>query len=63
MLNQQDPKFANKLELAVRFGKTLFIQELDQVESILIPILRRDLAKQGPRWVVAIGDKLVDYNE
>jgi len=63
ILNQQDPKFANQLELAVRFGKTLLIQELDFVEPILIPILRRDLKHQGPRWVVQIGDKQIDYNE
>lgn len=63
ILNQQDAKFTNKLELAVRFGKTLFIQELDQIESILTPILRRDLSRQGPRWVVMIGDKYVDFNE
>ena len=63
ILNQQDQKFTNQLELSVRFGKTLIIQELDQVEPILIPILRRDLIHQGPRWVVQIGDKFVDYSE
>ncbi len=63
VLNQQDAKFANQLELAVRFGKTLVIQELDQIEPVLVPILRRDLARQGPRWVVQLGDKFVDYNE
>ena len=53
----------NQLELSVRFGKTLVLMELDQVEPILVPILRKDLAKQGPRSVVQIGEKVVDYNE
>uniref|UniRef100_A0A8B9L141 Dynein cytoplasmic 2 heavy chain 1 n=1 Tax=Astyanax mexicanus TaxID=7994 RepID=A0A8B9L141_ASTMX len=51
------------LELAVRFGKTLIIQEVDGVEPVLYPLLRRDLIAQGPRYVVQIGDKVVDYNE
>jgi dynein heavy chain 2, cytosolic len=31
VLNQQDSKFTNQLELAVRFGKTLLIQEIDSI--------------------------------
>ena len=41
----------------MRFGKTLLIQELDSIEPILLPILRKDLVRQGPRMVVNIGDK------
>ena len=63
ILNQQDNKFNTQLELAVRFGKTLIIQEVDSIEPMLFPILRKDLVHQGPRWVVQIGDKLIDYNE
>lgn len=35
------------LELAVRFGKTLIIQEVDGVEPILYPIIRKDFVSQG----------------
>lgn len=35
------------LELAVRFGKTLVIQEMDGVEPVLYPLLRKDLIAQG----------------
>ncbi|XP_075248310.1 cytoplasmic dynein 2 heavy chain 1-like [Convolutriloba macropyga] len=62
VVNQQDSSFANSVELAVRFGKTLVIQEVDTVEPLLIPILRGDLISQGARKMVLIGDKLVDYN-
>ena len=62
VLNQQDQKFTNQLELAVRFGKILIIQELDFIEPILFPILRKELVHQGPRWVVNIGEKPIDYN-
>lgn len=60
---QQDQRFVTTLELAVRFGKILIIQEADGVLPLLYPVLRRDLMRQGPRWVVQVGDKTVDYNE
>ncbi|XP_029136209.2 dynein cytoplasmic 2 heavy chain 1 [Labrus bergylta] len=63
VINQQDSNFMTSLELAVRFGKTLIIQEMDGVEPVLYPLLRKDLIAQGPRYVVQIGDKVIDYNE
>ncbi|CAF1020652.1 unnamed protein product, partial [Adineta ricciae] len=60
--NQQDNNFTTQLELAVRFGKTLIVQEVDGVEPVLYPVLRKDLASQGPRHVVQIGEKAIDYN-
>jgi dynein heavy chain 2 len=62
VINQQDQNFTTQLELAVRFGKILIVQEVDGVEPVLYPILRKDLAAQGPRHVVQIGEKTIDYN-
>ena len=62
VLNAQDSKFNTNIELAIRFGKVLIIQEVDGIESMLVPILRKDLTQQGPRQVVQIGEKSVDYN-
>ncbi|OWK62944.1 Cytoplasmic dynein 2 heavy chain 1 [Lonchura striata] len=59
----QDTNFLTALELAVRFGKTLIIQEMDGVEPVLYPLLRKDLIAQGPRYAIQIGEKLIDYNE
>lgn len=59
----QDPRFVTTLELAVRFGKTLIIQEVDGVHPILYPLIRRDLCRQGPRMIVMVGDKAIDYND
>lgn len=50
-----DSRFATTLELAVRFGKTLVVAEVDRLEPILFPLLRRDLDRQGPRFVVQVG--------
>lgn len=63
VINQQDSNFTTALELAVRFGKTLIIQEVDGVEPLLYSLLRKDLVSQGPRFVVQLGDKTIDYNE
>ena len=58
-----DVRFMNTVELAVRFGKTLLILEADGLEPTLYPLCRKDLCHQGPRWVINIGDKTIDYNE
>ncbi len=34
-----------------------------QVDPMLFSLVRKDLSQQGPRHMVLIGDKLVDYNE
>lgn len=58
-----DARFMNQVELGVRFGKTLLIVEADGLEPALYPLCRKDLCHQGPRFVVSIGDKTIDYNE
>ena len=65
MINRiiSDKRFANKLELAVRFGKTLIIEEVDKIEPILYNVIRKDFERQGLRLMVQVGDKTVDYNE
>ena len=49
ILNHQDKKFNTTLELSIRFGKVLVIQEVDGIEAMLFPVLRKDLSQQGPR--------------
>lgn len=49
VLNNRDPKFNTNIELSIRFGKVLIIQEVDGIESLLVPVLRKDLMQQGPR--------------
>lgn len=63
VLNQFDSRFMNQVELGVRFGKTLVVLEVDGLEPTLYPLCRKDLCHQGPRYVVNVGDKTVDYNE
>ncbi|CUG86359.1 dynein heavy chain, putative, partial [Bodo saltans] len=58
-----DDRFAHTLELAIRFGKTLLVTEVDRVDPMLFPVLRRDLISQGPKRVVTLGNKLVDWQD
>jgi len=60
---QQEARFMTTLELAVRFGKTLIIAEVDGLSPVLYPLVRRDLVGVGPRKMVQVGDKSVDYND
>ena len=53
VVNQQDGNLATTVELAVRFGKTLLIQEVDKIEPFLIPLMRKELVKQGTHWTMA----------
>ena len=51
------------MELAVRFGKTLIISEVDRVQLILYPLLRGDLMTAGPKQTVQIGGKRTDWQD
>jgi dynein heavy chain 2 len=63
MTTIQDERFTTTMELAVRFGKTLVVDEVDTVEPVLYTILRKDLLRQGTRLMIQIGEKTVDYHE
>lgn len=62
-LTAQDSRFTSQLELAVRFGKTLIIEEVESIEPLLFPLLRRDFVHQGMRSTVQIGEKTLEYND
>ncbi|XP_050496495.1 cytoplasmic dynein 2 heavy chain 1 [Bombus huntii] len=49
----EDAKFLTTLELAVRFGKPLLVEELVEFPSILLPLLRRRPLKLGERTLPA----------
>ncbi len=59
-----DKRFTKTLENAVRVGETLVVTEVDQIEPILYPLLRRDLFVDGSAYKVFLADKKgVMYNE
>ncbi|MCP9266202.1 DYHC2 [Dirofilaria immitis] len=76
-VNANDSNFLTQVELAVRFGKFLLIDNVDKIEPTLINLLRKDFFQSSgmkhacieelittrPRNVVQIGEKTVDYND
>lgn len=58
VVSAADPRLVSRVELAVRFGKTLLVLECDGIEPMLFPLARKDLVHQGPRYVVQVGDKV-----
>lgn len=49
----EDAKFLTTLELAVRFGKPLLVEELVEFPSILLPLLRQRPLRLGERTLPA----------
>ncbi|RZC33069.1 cytoplasmic dynein 2 heavy chain 1 [Asbolus verrucosus] len=61
-VTQNSLKFNTTLELSVRFGKILIIEEIEDVPSILFPILREEFVYQGERKLINLNGKLIDYH-
>lgn len=60
--NVSDERLVSALELAIRFGKTFIITDVDRVEPFLFPLLRKELKSEGTKRVVQIGDRRsIDY--
>ena len=58
-----DEKLLTNIELAIRFGKTLLINDVDKIESFLVPLLRGEKYKRGPTSVIRLGEKVIDIHE
>uniref|UniRef100_A0AC35UGI5 Dynein heavy chain n=1 Tax=Rhabditophanes sp. KR3021 TaxID=114890 RepID=A0AC35UGI5_9BILA len=52
-----------QIELGVRFGKTIIIDDVMDIEPGLVPLLRKQISSQGPRQIIQIGNNdKIDYN-
>ena len=60
--NVNDERFFLNLELSIRFGKTLIVQDVEDIAPVLYPLLREQIIGQGPYKVVQVGEKQVDFN-
>ena len=58
-----DEKLLTNIELAIRFGKILIINDVDKIESFLVPLLRSEKFKRGPTSVIKLGEKVIDIHE
>ncbi|XP_011311295.1 cytoplasmic dynein 2 heavy chain 1 [Fopius arisanus] len=53
MTKPEDSKFLTTLELAVRFGKPLLVEEVAELPAILLPLLRKKPLRLGDRTLPA----------
>ena len=63
IVNISDDNFVTKLELCIRFGKNLIIQDVVDIEPILYNLIRRETCIKGSGLFIHIGDKQIDFNE
>ena len=63
IISLHDDKILTNIELAVRFGKTLLITDIDKIESFLITLIRGEKTKRGPTNVLKLGEKTIEIHD
>ena len=63
LVSLHDAKLLTNVELAIRFGKTLVINDVDTIEPFLVPLLRNEKFKRGPTNVIKLGEKVIEIHE
>lgn len=61
--SQADERFSYKLELAIRFGKTLLVRDVERFTAPLLSIITSDLHVRYNKRMLQVGNKLVDLHE
>ena len=57
-----DKAFVKTLSGAVRFGTALLVENVEQIDPILNPLLNKELQRTGGRTLVRIGTEDIDYS-
>jgi dynein heavy chain 1, cytosolic len=57
-----DANFRKQLESALRFGSPILVQDAENYDSILNPILNRELRHINGRTLISIGDQDIDFS-
>ncbi|XP_044749353.1 cytoplasmic dynein 2 heavy chain 1 [Coccinella septempunctata] len=61
-VTQDVQNFASALELSVRFGKVLLVEEVNNISPLLLIVCRKQFIYQGERRLISLNGKLVDYH-
>lgn len=60
---QHSERFAYTLELAVRFGKILIVEDCNEINPPLLGIVTGNIHSRFNKKYLQVGNKLVDFNE
>jgi len=54
--------FVRDLEVALRFGNALLVEDVEKIDAVLNPVLNREVFKQGGRVMITVGNHEVDFS-
>ncbi|KAM9964742.1 hypothetical protein ACTFIW_004524 [Dictyostelium discoideum] len=57
-----DSSFMKNLESALRFGCPLLVQDVENIDPVLNPVLNKEIRKKGGRILIRLGDQDVDFS-
>ncbi|KAH3764595.1 cytoplasmic dynein heavy chain [Pelomyxa schiedti] len=57
-----DTAFMKNLESALRFGYPLLVQDVENLDPVLNPVLNKEIHKKGGRILIRLGDQEVDFS-
>ena len=57
-----DDAFRKNLESALRFGNPLLVQDAENYDPVLNPVLNRELRRTGGRVLITLGDQDIDLS-
>lgn len=57
-----DDAFRKNLESALRFGNPLLVQDVENYDPILNPVLNKELRRTGGRVLITLGDQDIDLS-
>lgn len=61
--SQHSDRFTYTLELAIRFGKVLIVDDCNEIKSPLLSIISTTVQVRFNKKFLQVGNKLVDFNE
>eukprot|EP00033_Pygsuia_biforma_P005625 GCRY01006214.1.p1 GENE.GCRY01006214.1~~GCRY01006214.1.p1 ORF type:complete len:1920 (-),score=585.98 GCRY01006214.1:315-5459(-) len=64
IVDMKQPDFLRTLENAIQFGAPVLIENVEEeIDPSLDPVLSKSVVKSGPRMVIRLGDKEIEYNQ
>jgi len=57
-----DGNFMKTLESALRFGNSILVTDVENIDPILNPVLNREIHRTGGRTLVRLGDQDIDFS-
>ncbi|EGC38132.1 cytoplasmic dynein heavy chain [Dictyostelium purpureum] len=57
-----DSSFMKNLESSLRFGNPLLVQDVENIDPVLNPVLNKEIRKKGGRVLIRLGDQDVDFS-